>query len=116
MTVSVKLVCQKSFLDNLSEIALLPEGKEKRKKDFLLRSEFDSAVNDAVIATENAIRICRKYKDSCYVASPCKGEGANRSVILGNKNGRWIQLVKIWGNSKIETLDYSRELLKQAKE
>lgn len=53
-----------------------------------------------------------------YIAKPNKGEGAERTVLLGKtvKTNRWVQVLKIWGNSKQDTLDFALIVLKKLKE
>jgi Uma2 family endonuclease len=60
---------------------------------------------------EEAIKILNNYKGKILIASPNKGQGETRTVILGNNHGRWCQLIKIWADTKSESMEYAKQLL-----
>lgn len=53
-----------------------------------------------------------------YIARPNKGEGTERTVLLGKtrKTNRWVQVLKIWGNNKQDTQNFALNVLKKLKE
>lgn len=61
---------------------------------------------------KQALEAMKTYVD-CYIARPSKGIGQVRSVILGRipNTKCWVQFVKIWSNSKTESMQVATKLI-----
>lgn len=53
--------------------------------------------------------------EQLHIAKPNSGVGKTRTVILARSGMHWIQMVKIWGNTKQESYGFAVKLVFEAK-
>lgn len=104
MTISLELPSPKKY-EAMGKLGVF------NKKRLIKIKEEDNRTLE--VKTQKALKTLNLYKNQTFIARDNKGKGETRTVILGNNHGTWCQLVKIWADTKEESLAYAKSLLKE---